>query len=98
MVWPSTRSSPWPTATLRAGRAQPHLDPLLVGVEAGDMLVPVRSEVGVQLAVHDVEDVAVEGGGDAGGVVVGRLQPGDILHQVGAKQQAVAWRQQRGHL
>src|SRR5262249_7752917 len=50
--------------------AQSHLDPLVLGVEAGDVVEGARIEVGTELAVDDVEDVAVELGGDAGGVVV----------------------------
>ena len=46
--------------------AQAHLDPLAVGVEERDVLEQLGREVGVQLAVEDVQDVAVELGGHAG--------------------------------
>src|SRR5439155_6269255 len=66
-------------------------DPVLGGVVAGDVLEPGQIEGGAQLAVEDGEHVAVELGGDAGGVVVGGLEPGDVLHQVGAEEERVAW-------
>ena len=58
--------------------------------EAGDVRERVGVEVGVELAVHDVQHVAVELGGDAGGVVVGGDEPVDVLHEVGAEQERVA--------
>ena len=51
---------------------------------------PLGLEVGAERPVDDPQHVAVELGGDAGGVVVGRLEPGDVLHEVGAEQQRVA--------
>ena len=57
-------------------RAQADVHPLLAGVIAGDVLEGVEVEVGGELAVEDREDVLVELGGDAGGVVVGGLQAG----------------------
>ena len=57
-----------------AQRAQADVDPLVVGVEEGDVLERVGVEVGVELAVEDVEHVLVELGGDPGGVVVGGLE------------------------
>ena len=45
--------------------AQAHLDPLALAVEEGDVLEGVDVEVGVELAVDDAQDVAVELGGDA---------------------------------
>ena len=44
------------------------------------------------------QHVAVELGGDALGVVVGGFEPADVLHQVGAEQQAVAGPQVVGQL
>ena len=55
-------------------RPQADVDPLVVGVPEGDVLEGVEIEVGVELAVEDVEDVLVELGGDARGVVVGGLE------------------------
>ena len=53
----------------------------------------LRVEVGVELAVEHRQHVAVELGGHAGGVVVGRDEPVDVLHEVGAEQQRVAGRE-----
>ena len=47
-------------------------------------------EVGAELAVEHVQDVAVELGGDAGRVVVGGDEPVGVLHEVGAEQERVA--------
>jgi len=49
----------------------------------------VRVQVAVKLAVEHVEQIAIEGCGDAGVVVVGADQSIDVLHQVSAQQQAV---------
>ena len=73
-----------------AQRAQADVDPAVVGVPEGDVLEGVGVEVGAELAVEHVEDVLVELGGDPGGVVVGGLEPGPVLDQVGAEQEAVA--------
>ena len=40
-------------------------------VPAGHVVEVVGGEIGAQLAVEDVEHIAVELGGDPGGVVVG---------------------------
>ena len=70
-------------------RAQADVHPGLLLVVAGDVLELVGVEVGAELAVEDGEDVLVELGGDAGGVVVGGLEPGGVLDQVGAEQEPV---------
>ena len=77
---------------LRRERAQAHLDPLVLAVEERDVLEGVDVEVGAELAVDDVQDVAVERRGDARGVVVGGLDDRRVLDEVGAEQQAVARR------
>ena len=59
------------------------------------MLPPQRIEVSVQLAVEHPEHVAVELGGDAGRVVVGRDQASRVLDEVGAEQQRVTREQGR---
>ena len=76
-------------------RAQADVHPLRLGVVAGDVLEGVEVEVGAELAVEDGEDVLVELGGDAGGVVVGGLEAGAVLDQVGAEQEVVAGAEQR---
>ena len=78
--------------------AQVHLDPLLLAVPLGDVGEPVGGEVAVELAVEDVQDVAVELGGHTGGVVVGGDEPGGVLHEVGAEEQPVPRRHLVGEL
>ena len=80
---------------LRARRAQPHLDPLAFGVEHRDVLERVDVEVGVELAVHHAQHVLVELGRDALRVVVRGLEPGDVLHEVGAEQEVVVGTEHR---
>ena len=75
--------------------AQAHLDPLALAVEEGDVLEGVDVEVGVELAVDDAQDVAVELGRHAGAVVVGGLEHRRVLDQVGAQQQMVDARAQQ---
>ena len=58
---------------MRSARAQPHLDPLVLAVEERDVVEALGLEVGVQLAIDDAQDVAVERGREAGAVVVGGL-------------------------
>ena len=48
------------------------------------------SKVAAELAVDDEEHVLVERGCDAGRVVVGRLEPCDVLHEIGAKEKRLA--------
>ena len=66
-----------------ASRAQPYIDPLLLGVEEGDMLEVVGNEVGAEAGVDYVQDVAVELVGYALRVVVGRFEHPAVLDQVG---------------
>ena len=68
----------------------------MLAVVERDVLEGVEVEVGVQLAVDHRQQVAVERRGDAGGVVVGGLEHGRVLDQVGAEQQPVLRAQQRG--
>ena len=76
-------------------RAQAHLDPLALAVEERDVLEGVDVEVGAELAVDDVQDVAVELGGDARRVVVGGLEHRRVLDEVGAQQEVVVARAQQ---
>ena len=59
---------------MRRLRAQAHLDPLVLAVEERDVLEGVDVEVGAELAVDDVQHVAVELRRDARRVVVGGLE------------------------
>ena len=74
---------------LPAGRAELHLYPLALGVPDRDVLELLDIEVGPQLPVDDLQDVAVELGRDSGRVVVGAQQPAGVFHQVGAEQEHV---------
>src|SRR3546814_2287460 len=65
-----------------------HLDALLARLVEGVMVEPGRVDVAVELAADAVQDIEVEGGGDALGIVVGGMQDGRVLHQVDANQQA----------
>ena len=77
---------------------QPHLDPLVVGSQRATCANALGVEVGVELAVHDVQHVAVELGGHAGRVVVGGDEPVDVLDEVGAEQERVAGLEPGGDL
>ena len=85
----TSRSRRWIRAETARRGAQPHLDPLVLAVEQRDVLEVVGVEVGVELAVEHAQHVAVELGGDALGVVVGRLEHARVLDEVGAHQQVV---------
>ena len=73
---------------LIGARAQVHLDALRFFVVADDVLELAQVEIALQLAVDAAQQVQVERGGDAGGVVVGIEELGSGLHQVRAQQQA----------
>jgi len=60
------------------------------------VLEAVELEIAVELAVEHPQDVLVELGGDAAGVVVGGLEAARLLDQVGAEQDPVARREQGG--
>ena len=76
--------------------AQAHLDPLPIGVVEGAVLevrgVEGRAEAGVQ----DPQDVEVELGGDAGGVVVGRVEALLVLDEVDADEEGVPGHEREG--
>jgi hypothetical protein len=59
----------------------------VLAVEEGDVVEALGLEVGAELAVDDAQDVAVEGGRDAGGVVVRGLDAARVLDEVDAEQQ-----------
>ena len=73
--------------------ARVDLDALAALVPVGDVLDGVEVEPGAEVAIHPPEQVACEGGAHARGVVVGRLERGDVLHQVEAQEQVVAGRE-----
>ena len=53
------------------------------------MLEGLDLEIGVELTVEHAQDVLVELRRDSGGVVVGSLQPGRLLDQVGAEEETI---------
>ena len=67
-----------------------HLDPVGNAVIEGAVLEGPRIEVGAELVVEHQQHVAVEFGGDALAVVVGRLDPRDLLAEVDAHEKPVA--------
>src|SRR5204863_31095 len=73
---------------------QPDVDPEVLVVPERDVLERLGVEVGPELAVEDGENVLVESGGDARGVVVGRFERGPILHEIGAEQEPVVGAEQ----
>ena len=82
---------------LRGERFEVDLDAGLQGIPERAVEEAVGAEVGAQGAIEVGEDVSVEGGGDALGVVVGGEQGGDGLvgvgGQVDAEEQGVAGRE-----
>ncbi len=74
---------------LGAGEAGVDFDALAAGAVAGQMLHRGDIDAGAELPVHAREEVAGEGGGDAGGVVVGGLEHGAVLDQVDAEQEKI---------
>src|SRR5215469_12028420 len=69
---------------------QAHFDPFIRRVPDGEMPELLDGEVGVQIAVDDFEDVAVELRRDAGRVVVGAEQAADVFDQVRPQEEGVA--------
>ena len=58
----------------RAQADEMHLDPLLLAIVEGAVPEFGEVEIAVELAVHPLQQVEVERGGDAGGVVVGGVE------------------------
>src|SRR5690606_6917503 len=78
---------------LGARALEPHLDPRGRLVPQGDVPEAGEAEGGAELAVEAGEDVAVEGGGHPGGVVVGGQEDRRVLAQIGAEEEAIAGRE-----
>ena len=66
-------------------------------VVEGDVVEARRVEIAVEIGVDDVQHVAVELRGHAGGVVVGGLERRPVLDQVGADQEPVVGPEHRAH-
>ena len=71
-------------------RTQVHLDALRLFVVADDVRELAQVEIALQFAIDAAQQVQVERGGDAGGIVVGVQQLRGGFHQVRAQQQRVA--------
>src|SRR5690606_28913561 len=67
-----------------------HLDAAAVLVEDGAVLEAVEIEIAAKLAVDAAQEVEVEGGGDAVGVVIGGAQHVAVLHEIDADDHARA--------
>src|SRR3954463_5357689 len=78
-------------------RPQAHLDPFVLGVPERDVVERVEVEVGLELSVEHGQHVAVERGGDPGGVVVGADQAAGFLDQIGTEQEGIARSQGARH-
>ena len=67
---------------------QIHLDAMRHGIVGRVMGKAVQIEIGAQFAIGARQQILVEQGGDAGGIVIGGMQPHRVLHQIHADQQA----------
>ena len=79
------------------GAHQVHLHPPEVRVVEGPMAPGAEVEVRPQLAIDALQQVEVEGGGNPGGIVIGRIQHGRCLFQIDADQEQAAGADQLGH-
>ena len=80
----------------RAAGAEAHLDPLPPRVVEGHVLEARGVEVRAEALVDDAEDIQVELRSDPGRVVVGRVEPRGVLHEVHPDQEPVAGGQDGG--
>src|SRR5258707_11962666 len=69
--------------------------PLFLAVE-GQMLEPAGIEVAAELAIDPLQEVEVEGGVEPGAVVVGALENGSVLLEVGPDQHLALGSEQLG--
>ena len=99
MVSPAAKSklSPQTCTRLVQGAHQVHLHPPEVRVVEGPMAPGAQVEVRPQLAIDALQQVEVEGGGDPGGIVIGRIQHGRCLFQIHTDQEQAAGADQLGH-
>src|SRR5208282_4789051 len=67
-----------------------HLDATARGVVARPVAEACEVEVAVELSVDAREEIEVEPGSDAGGIVVGSMQQTRLLHKIDADNQARA--------
>ena len=84
--------------SLAAQRAKMHFDAALFRVPAGFVSEFLEVEIGAEFAIDASEDVHVERGGDAGGVVVREQLCGDIFFEIGADEKRIARREDRADM
>jgi hypothetical protein len=94
----SLNVSPANADRLIAPGDQPHLDALMLGIVNGHVLEGRAVEVAAELPVQVTQQVQVEFGRDARGIVVGGLQDLRALDHVDANQQAAFVIRLRAHL
>ena len=70
---------------------QVHFDALRAGIVRRVMGKAIQVEIRAQFSIGTRQKILVEHGGDAGGIVIGGVQPGRVLHQVHADQQPAAF-------
>src|SRR5262249_8450771 len=70
-----------------------HFDAMTLGIIEGVMAEAAKIEVGAQLTVDPRQQIEIEPGGHAGGVVVGGVEDTRVLHQVDPDDQMGAWSQ-----
>ena len=80
---------------LASARAEVHFDALQFLVEQGHVLELGEVEIGAKLSIDTGKQVAIERGGDAQRVVVGRNEDVDRFDQVGTQQKRIAGLQNR---
>src|SRR5262249_46989636 len=78
--------------------AKVHLHATLGVVVTGEVVETGEIEIGAEFAVDAREQVEIEGGGDAGGIVVGHAELMLGLLEVGGEQQGVAFEEHLPHL
>ncbi len=72
---------------LPLGAGEVHLDPVVLAIVTGVMLEGGQIEIGAELAIDARQQIEIEFGGHAFGVIVGRAQDLGILDQIDADHQ-----------
>ncbi len=84
--------------SLAAQRAKMHFDAAFFCVPAGFVSEFLEVEIGAEFTIDASEDVHVERGGDASGIVVRKQLCGDIFFEIGADEKGIARRENRADL
>ena len=75
------------------GRAQVHFDPPLGFVPTHHVLETIQVEISPEFTVDAREQILVERGRHAGGVIVRKNQPRNRFFEIGREQQCIAFAQ-----